>query len=70
MATRVRPEIAEGVYQKSVLHCQEGNWQQAITGFELVLQLRPEHAEAQVLLEETRIKAALDQRQRRSWRWR
>lgn len=53
-------EQVEALYQKSLLHLQNGEWEEAIAGFEEVLRLRPDHAAAQALLEEARLKAALE----------
>ncbi len=52
----------EALYTQSVEHFQGGRWQQAIAGLEKVLQLRPDHASAGALLEQARLKAALDRR--------
>jgi len=49
------------VYQRSLLHFQDGKWQDAIAGFEEVLRLAPDHAEARAFLEEALMKASLDQ---------
>ena len=51
----------DALYQQSLGHFQNGEWQQAIAGFEQVLQLAPGHAEARAFLEEARLKASLDQ---------
>jgi len=51
---------AEVLYQESLQHFQNGKWQEAVAGFEHVLQLRPDHAAARAFLEETRLKASLD----------
>ena len=51
----------DALYKASLEHFQNGRWQQAIDGFEAVLQLDPEHAEARTFLEEARLKASLDQ---------
>lgn len=52
---------ADALYQESLQHFQNGRWQEAISGFQAVLRLQPDHAQAQALLEEARVKAALDQ---------
>lgn len=54
-------DAVEALYRQSLLHLQNGEWQEARAGFEQVLQLRPDHAAAQAFLEETRLKAALDE---------
>ncbi len=51
----------DALYKASLEHFQNGRWQEAIDGFEAVLQLDPEHAEARTFLEEARLKASLDQ---------
>jgi tetratricopeptide (TPR) repeat protein len=51
----------DALYQRSLLHFQDGRWKEALTGFEEVLRLRPDHVEARLFLEETRVKASLDQ---------
>ncbi len=51
----------DAVYQQSLLHFQNGEWQDALAGFQDVLRLCPDHAEARAFLEETRLKASLDQ---------
>lgn len=54
-------ENADALYQESLVHFQNGQWQEAIAGFEQVLQLVPDHSEAKTFLEEARLKASLDQ---------
>jgi len=51
----------DALYQRSLLDFQDGNWQDAIAGFEEVLRLVPDHAEARAFLEEALMKASLDQ---------
>jgi tetratricopeptide (TPR) repeat protein len=62
----------DALYQQSLLHFQNGEWRQAIAGFEEVLRLRPDHAAAKSFLEETRLKASLDKNKPkpRRLRWR
>jgi tetratricopeptide (TPR) repeat protein len=48
------------LYERSLLHLQEGRWQEAANGLEEVLRLRPDHADAAALLEEARLKASLE----------
>jgi tetratricopeptide (TPR) repeat protein len=62
--SRVTPPAADEVdalYQQSLLHFQNGAWAKASAGFEKVLRLQPDHAAAKAFLEETHLKAALDQ---------
>jgi tetratricopeptide (TPR) repeat protein len=59
--TQPAPDEVDALYQQSLLHFQNGAWAKASAGFERVLQLRPDHAAAKAFLEETRLKAALDQ---------
>jgi len=54
-------EQVDTLYQESLVHFQNGQWQEAMAGFQEVLRLHPDHAEAQAFLEETRLKASLDQ---------
>jgi tetratricopeptide (TPR) repeat protein len=54
------PEI-DALYARSLLHFQDGHWQEALAGFQEVLRLDPEHVEARIFLEEARLKASLDQ---------
>jgi hypothetical protein len=49
------------LYQLSLLHFQNGEWQEASAGFEEVLRLRPDHPTARAFLEETRLKASLEE---------
>ena len=51
----------DALYQRGLLHFQNGEWQEASAAFEEVLRVRPDHARAQAFLEETRLKASLDQ---------
>ena len=51
----------DALYQESLLHFQNGEWQEAIAGFEKVLRLAPDNAQAKAFLEEARLKASLDQ---------
>lgn len=50
----------DALYQDSLLHFQNGQWQKAINGFQEVLRLQPNHAQAKSFLEEARVKASLD----------
>jgi hypothetical protein len=59
--TQPAPDEVDALYQQSLLHFQNGAWAKASAGFERVLQLRPDHAAAKAFVEETRLKAALDQ---------
>lgn len=54
------PDVDQ-IYRESLQHFQNGRWQQAMEGFEAVLQVTPNHAEAKAFLEEARLKASLDQ---------
>nr|MBC7243916.1 tetratricopeptide repeat protein [Chloroflexota bacterium] len=51
----------DALYQESLLHFQNGRWQQAINGFQAVLQLQPDHEQAKAFLEEAYVKASLEQ---------
>jgi len=51
----------DALYARSLVHFQDGRWQEALAGFEEVLRLDPEHVEARIFLEEARLKASLDQ---------
>jgi tetratricopeptide (TPR) repeat protein len=51
----------DALYERSLQHFQEGHWQEALAGFEEVLRLDPEHADARIFLDEARLKASLDQ---------
>jgi tetratricopeptide (TPR) repeat protein len=51
----------DALYQRSLLHYQDGRWQEALAGFEEILRLRPDDVEARLFVEETRVKASLDQ---------
>jgi len=60
----------EALYQQSLLHFQNGAWQEAIAGFEEVLRVHQDHATARAFLEEARLKAALDEDQPQPRRFR
>lgn len=60
----------DALYQRSLLNFQDGNWQDAIGGFEEVLRLVPDHAEARAFLEEALMKASLDQQKPKPKRFR
>ena len=49
----------DAMYQRSLLDFQDGNWQDAIAGFEEVLRLVPDHAEARAFLEEALMKRGI-----------
>jgi len=51
----------EALYQQSLRHLQNGEWQEASLGFVEVLRLRPGHAAAQASLEQARRKASGDE---------
>lgn len=51
----------DALYARSLVHFQDGRWQEALDGFEEVLRLEPEHVEARIFVEEARLKASLDQ---------
>ncbi len=53
----------EALYQESLMDFQNGRWDKAAVGFEGVLRLQPEHAAARAFLDETRLKASLEQSQ-------
>lgn len=63
------PQV-EALYQESLLHFQNGQWQKAINGFQEVLRLQPDHVQAQAFLGEARVKASLDQDQPKPRRFR
>jgi tetratricopeptide (TPR) repeat protein len=52
---------ADALFQESLQHFQNGKWQKAINGFQEVLRLQPDHAEAKAFLEEAHVKASLEQ---------
>ncbi|HUT16449.1 MAG TPA: hypothetical protein VMY98_09430 [Anaerolineae bacterium] len=58
------------LYQRSLLNFQDGKWQDAIGGFEEVLRLVPDHAEARAFLEEALMKASLDEHKPKPKRFR
>ncbi len=51
---------ADSLYQQSLQLYQDGLWEQAMAGFQEVLQLDPQNADAQALLEDTQLKASLE----------
>ena len=60
----------DALYQLSLVHFQDGRWQDAIAGFGEVLRLSPGHEEARAFLEEAMLKASLDKDKPRPRRFR
>jgi tetratricopeptide (TPR) repeat protein len=50
----------EGLYNASLAALQEGRWRDAVESLEEVLRLRPDHPDAEALLEEARLKASVE----------
>ncbi|HNR95747.1 MAG: Tetratricopeptide repeat protein [Chloroflexi bacterium ADurb.Bin180] len=59
--TTAQEQQADTVYQQGLLDFQNGRWDQAAASFEEVLRLRPDHAAARAFLDETRVKASLEE---------
>lgn len=59
--TAAQEQQLDTIYQQGLLDFQNGRWDQATAAFEEVLRLQPDHAAARAFLDETRMKASLEE---------
>ena len=59
--TAAQEQQVDTLYQQGLLDFQNGRWDKALAAFEEVLRLQPDHAAARAFLDETRIKASLEE---------
>lgn len=59
--TAAQEQQVDTVYQQGLLDFQNGRWDKAAASFEEVLHLQPDHAAARAFLDETRMKASLEE---------
>lgn len=59
--TAAQEQQLDTIYQQGLLEFQNGRWDKATAAFEEVLRLQPDHAAARAFLDETRMKASLEE---------